>query len=77
MDEFTTTTQEPSKPEVEDPMGKLTNDVDNCHIQTTTSQNNEADERLVHAAWLRKTSDNVYMSNRKSMNLRTYIHAAH
>jgi len=58
-------------------MGKLTNDVDNCHIQTTTSQNNEADERLVHAAWLRKTSDNVYMSNRKSMNLRTYIHAAH
>ena len=48
-----------------------------CQIQVATSQNNEADERLMHTAWLRKTSDNVYMSNRKSMNLRTYIHAAH
>jgi len=76
-DEFTTTTQEPSKAEPEDPMDKLTNDIDNCKIQTATSQNDKADERLVHAAWSRKTSDNVYMSNRKSMNLRTYIHAAH
>src|SRR5712671_5573826 len=30
--------------------------------QQPTSQNDEADARLVHAAWLRKTSDNVYMS---------------
>jgi len=41
------------------------------------SENDEADARLTHAAQLRKTSDNVYMSNRKSMNLRAYIHAAH
>jgi len=45
--------------------------------QNPTSQNDEADARLVHAAWLRKTSDNMYMCNRKSMNLRTYVHAAH
>src|SRR5712671_4803042 len=42
-----------------------------------TSQNDEADERLVHTAWLRKTSENVYMSNRKSMILKAYVHAAH
>ena len=42
-----------------------------------TSQNDEVDARLAHAAWLRKTSENVYMSNRKSMTLRTYVHAAH
>jgi len=41
------------------------------------SENDKADARLTHAAQLRKTSDNVYMSNRKSMNLRAYVHAAH
>jgi len=41
------------------------------------SENDEADAHLTYAAQLRKTSDNVYMSNRKSMNLKTYIHAAH
>src|SRR5712671_1775191 len=40
-------------------------------------ENDEADARLTYATQLRKTSDNVYMSNRKSMNLRAYIHAAH
>jgi len=45
--------------------------------QQPTSQNDEADTQLVHAAWLRKTSDNVYMSNRKAMSLRVYVHAAH
>jgi len=45
--------------------------------QNPTSQNDEADERLVHVAWLRKTSENVYMSNRKSMTLQVYVHAAH
>jgi len=40
-------------------------------------QNDEANTRLAHAEWLRKTSDNVYMSNRKSMVLKAYIHAAH
>jgi len=42
-----------------------------------TSQNNEVDAHLAHAAWLRKTSENVYMSNRKSMILKAYVHAAH
>jgi len=42
-----------------------------------TSKNDEADARLTHAAWLRKTSENVYMSNRKSMILKAYVHAAH
>jgi len=42
-----------------------------------TSQNDEVDARLAHATWLRKTSENVYMSNRKAMSLRAYIHAAH
>jgi len=45
--------------------------------RSPTSQNDEADEQLVHAAWLRKTSENVYMSNRKSMTLQAYVHAAH
>ena len=45
--------------------------------QNPTSQNDEVDACLTHAAWLRKTSDNVYMSNRKSMTMRAYIHAAH
>jgi len=40
-------------------------------------ENDEADIHLVHAAWLRKTLDNIYMSNQKSMSLRAYIHAAH
>jgi len=52
-------------------------DEESAETQNPTSQNNEADARLVHAAWLRKTSDNVYMSNQKSMNLRTYVHAVH
>jgi len=52
-------------------------DEESVETQNLTSQNDKADARLVHAAWLRKTSDNVYMSNRKSMNLRTYVHAAH
>ena len=41
------------------------------------SENDEVDAHLTHAAQLRKTSDNVYMSNRKSMNLRAYVHAVH
>jgi len=56
---------------------KGSKDEESVETQNPNSQNNEADARLVHAAWLRKTSDNVYMSNRKSMNLRTYIHAAY
>src|SRR5882672_1840441 len=52
-------------------------DEESVEIQNPTSQNDEADACLVHAAWLRKTLDNVYMSNRRSMNLRAYIHAAH
>jgi len=40
-------------------------------------ENDEADVCLTQAAQLRKTSDNMYMSNRKSMNLKAYIHAAH
>jgi len=65
--------------EVEEPIPRLDQQLNQpgCQIQTATSQNEEADEHLVHVAWLRKTSDNVYMSNRKSMNLRTYVHAAH
>src|SRR5712671_3831091 len=52
-------------------------DEESVETQNPTSQNDEADARLVHTAWLRKTSDNVYMSNWKSMNLRTYIHTTH
>src|SRR5712672_240384 len=52
-------------------------DEESAETQNPTPQNDKADACLVHAAWLRKTSDNVYMSNRKSMNLRTYVHAAH
>jgi|SRR5712671_7925437 len=52
-------------------------DEESTETQKPTSQNNKADTCLVHVAWLRKTSDNVYMSNQKSMNLRTYIHAIH
>jgi len=42
-----------------------------------TSQNDNTDARLVCTAWLRKTSENVYMSNRKAMSLQAYVHAAH
>jgi len=52
-------------------------DGDSTDTQQPTSQDEEADARLVQTAWLRKTSDNVYMSNRKSMTLRAYVHAAH
>jgi len=52
-------------------------DNDSINTQQPTSQNDKVDARLVHAAWLRKASDNIYMSNQKAMNLRTYIHAAH
>jgi len=82
-DEFTTTTQELSELEVEDPMDHFTVTTQEqverpgCQMQSAALQNDKADERLVHAAWLRKTTDNVYMSNRKSMNLWTYVHAAH
>src|SRR5712671_3592873 len=44
---------------------------------TDNSENDKVDTRLTHTTQLRKTSDNVYMSNRKSMNLRAYIHTAH
>jgi len=82
-DKFTTTTQELSESEVEDPMDPFTVatqeqvERSGCQMQSAALQNDEADEHLVHVAWLRKTMDNVYMSNRKSMNLRTYVHAAH
>jgi len=56
---------------------KESEDEESVETQNPTSQNDEADARLVHAAWLRKTLDNVYMSNQKSMNLRTYVHTAH
>src|SRR5712675_781042 len=56
----------PITPEPEDPSRNAKN-----------PENDEADARLTHAAQLRKTSDNVYISNRKSMNLRAYVHAAH
>src|SRR5712671_2156566 len=46
-------------------------------VENPISENNEADACLVRTAWLRKTSENVYMSNRKSISLRAYIHAAH
>jgi len=41
------------------------------------SENDEADARLTHVAQLRKLSDNIYMSNRKSMSLKAYVHATH
>src|SRR5712671_4129481 len=44
------------------------NDAGNIETQQSFTQNDEANTRLAHAEWLRKTSDNVYMSNRKSMN---------
>jgi len=56
---------------------KGSEDEESVETQDPTSQNDKADAHLVHVAWLRKTLDNVYMSNWKSMNLRTYIHATH
>src|SRR5712672_3318109 len=52
-------------------------DAGSVETQQPSPQNDEANARLAHAEWLRKTSDNVYMSNRKSMVLKAYIHAAH
>src|SRR5712672_2967439 len=52
-------------------------DAGSVETQQPSSQNDEANARLAHAEWLRKTSDNVYMSNRKSMVLNAYVHAAH
>src|SRR5712672_1746925 len=52
-------------------------DSGSVETQQPSSQNDGANARLAHAEWLRKTSDNVYMSNRKSMVLKAYIHAAH
>jgi len=52
-------------------------DAGSVETQQPSSQNDEANACLAHAEWLRKTSDNVYMSNRKSMVLKAYIHAAH
>src|SRR5712671_5802706 len=51
--------------DADDSASEQSNDTEN-----PTSQNDEADARLVHTAWLRKTSENVYMSNRKSMILK-------
>src|SRR5712671_4412555 len=61
----------------DEPENDDSNDNDGVNAQRPASQNDEADTCLVHVAWLRKASDNVYMSNRKSMNLRAYVHAAH
>src|SRR5712671_6915364 len=38
-------------------------DAGSVETQQPSSQNDEANARLAHAEWLRKTSDNVYMSN--------------
>src|SRR5712675_2334571 len=52
-------------------------ETENVETQRPSPQNDEANARLAHAEWLRKISDNVYMSNRKSMVLKAYVHAAH
>jgi len=68
---------------LEDDSDTLPNDADdptneqNDDTEKPTPQSDEVDARLTHTAWLRKTSDNVYMSNRKSMTLKAYVHAAH
>ena len=62
---------------VDEPESDNDNNEDSVDTRQPMSQSDEADTRLVHTAWLRKTSDNVYMSNRKSMNLKAYVHAAH
>jgi len=50
---------------------------ENLSYDADELENNEADACLTHAAQLRKTSDNVYMSNQKSMSLRVYVHTTH
>src|SRR5712675_454101 len=65
------TSDDPSN-EADDSMNDRSDDT-----EEPTSQNDEADARLTRAAWLRKTSENVYMSNRKAMILKAYVHAAH
>src|SRR5712671_1700273 len=57
--------------------GPLTPEPESPSRNNENPENDEADARLTHTAQLRKTSDNVYMSNRKSMNLRAYVHATH
>src|SRR5712672_1760478 len=57
--------------------GPMTLKPENPLHDAENSENDEADARLTYAAQLRKTSDNIYMSNRKSMNLRAYVHAVH
>jgi len=57
-------------------IGDLTDDQSD-DTEEPTFQNNKTNARLVRTAWLRKTSENVYMSNRKSMTLKVYVHAAH
>jgi len=75
-DRFTTKTTELMDKFVDETKEQV-NEQEGCRTQTAAFQNDEADKRLVHTAWLRKTMDNMYMSNRKSMNLRTYIHAVY
>src|SRR5712672_183424 len=44
-------------------------DAGSVETQQPSSRNDEANAHLTHTGWLRKISDNVYMSNRKSMVL--------
>ena len=62
-----------------DTVGDLeeSSEAESVETQQPSSQDNEANARLAHAEWLRKTSENVYISNRKSLNLKAYVHAAH
>jgi len=46
-------------------------------VESPTFQNDKVDACLVRTAWLRKMSENVYISNQKSMTLKAYVHAAH
>src|SRR5712672_2700752 len=57
--------------------GPLTPEPESPPRNAKNPENDEADARLTYAAQLRKISDNVYISNRKSMNLKAYVHAAH
>jgi len=56
----------PTTPEPESPL-----------YDADESENDEADAHLTHATQLRKTLDNVYMSNQKSMSLKAYVHTAY
>jgi len=71
---FNLPTDDPDTPshDTDDSMSDQSDDT-----EEPTSQNDEADARLAHAAWLRKTSENIYMSNRKLMILKAYVHAVH